>query len=187
MTRAREFTAACLLGFAFVGLPLAWADAGHDHGPAPATVGGSALPRFSAESGDFELVGVLQGQQLALYLDHAADNRPVKDAKLELEIGGTKVAVKARGEGEFEATLAQPLKPGVISVQATVVAGVQSDLLAGDWEIAAITPTDANPGRPAWKTYAAWGAGGLLALALLLGWGVIRVRGSRPSAIGGAA
>ena len=185
MIRARQLTALCLLGLALTAAPPAWADAGHD-GPAATAVGGSALPRFTAESDDFELVGVLKGQQLALYLDHAADNRPVKDARLELEIGGIKVAVKARGEGEFEATLAQPLKPGVTSVKATVVAGAQSDLLAGDWEIPANTPTDANPGRPAWKTYGVWGAGGLLALALL-GWGVTRARASRPSAIGGAA
>lgn len=186
MIRTRPLTALCLLGFVLAATPLARADAGHDHGPAPAAMGGSALPRFTAESDDFELVGVLKGQQLALYLDHASDNRPVRDAKLELEIGGIKVAVKARGEGEFEAALAQPLKPGVISVKATVVAGAQSDLLAGDWEIFTNTPADANPGRPAWKTYGAWGAGGLLTL-VLLGWGVVRVRASRPRAIGGAA
>jgi len=187
MIRVRQLSALCLLGFVLAGPPVAWADAGHDHGPAPvAAVGGGASPRFTAASDDFELVGVLNGQQLALYLDHAADNRPVKDAKLELEIGGVKVAVKARGDGEFEATLAQSLAPGVVSVSASVAAGAQSDLLAGDWEIAANTPTDANPGRPAWKTYGAWGAGGLLTL-VLLGWGVVRVRASRPSAIGGAA
>ncbi|MDP2371688.1 hypothetical protein, partial [Rhodoferax sp.] len=159
---------------------------GHDHGPASAPGGASALPRFSAESDDFELVGVLNGQQLTLYLDRATDNSPVKDAKLELEIGGAKVAVKARGEGEFEATLAQALKPGVVSVTASVVAGAQSDLLAGDWEIPANTRTDANPGRQAWKTYGAWGAGGLLTLALL-GWGITRARASRLNAIGGAS
>ncbi len=57
---------------------------GHDHGDAPPAASGPALPRFAAVSDLFELVGVLDGKRLTLYLDHAADNRPVKDAKLEL-------------------------------------------------------------------------------------------------------
>lgn len=186
MIRARPLGALCLLSLALTGASLAWADAGHDHGPAPAAAAGSALPRFTAESEDFELVGVLNGRQLALYLDHASDNRPVRGAKLELEIGGAKLALKAGGDGEFEATLAQPLQPGVVSVSATVVAGAQSDLLAGDWEIKADAPTSASPGGPGWKAYGAWAATGLLALALLsVGWR--RLRAARAASVGGAA
>lgn len=185
MTRARPLTALCLLSLALAGSPLTWADAGHDHGPAPA-VGGTALPRFSAESDDFELVAVLNGQQLTLYLDRATDNSPVKDAKLELEIGGVKVAVKARGDGEFEATLAQALKPGITSVSATVAAGAQSDLLAGDWEIAAQAPADAHAGGRSWKLFATWAAGALLAL-VLLSWAWRRVRAYRTQPVGGVA
>lgn len=187
MTRARRLTTLCLLSLALAGPPPTWADAGHDHGPAPvATVGAGALPRFTAESDDFELVGVLDGQQLSLYLDHASDNRPVQGAKLELELGGVKLALTARGDGEFAATLAQPLKPGVVSVSATVVAGTQSDLLAGDWEIKADAPSDVSPGRPAWKVYGTWAATGLLALALLwVGWR--RLRATRTASVGGAA
>ena len=187
MIRARSLSALCLLSLAISSSSLAWADAGHDHGPAPtAAVGAGASPRFTAASDDFELVGVLNGQQLALYLDHASDNRPVQGAKLELEIGGAKIAVKAGGEGEFEATLAQPLKPGVISVSASVVVGAQSDLLAGDWEIKADAQTDANPGRTSWRAYGVWVIGGLLTLVLLLvGWR--RLRATRGSTLGGAA
>ncbi len=187
MIPARSHTALCLLSLVLAGPPLAWADAGHDHGPAPAaTVSAGALPRFTAASDDFELVGVLNGQQLALYLDHASDNRPVQGAKLELELGGVKLALKARGDGEFEVTLAQPLKPGVVSVSATVVAGAQSDLLAGDWDIKADAPTNANVGGPTWKAYGAWAATGLLVVALLsVGWR--RLRASRAVSVGGAA
>jgi hypothetical protein len=187
MIRARQLSALCLLGFVLVAAPLARADAGHDHGLAPvASVGAGALPRFTAASDDFELVGVLNGQQLSLYLDHASDNRPVQGAKLELELGGVKLALTARGDGEFAATLAQPLKPGVISVSATVVVGAQSDLLAGDWEIKADAPSDASVGRPAWKVYGTWAATGLLALALLwVGWR--RLRAIRAASVGGAA
>jgi hypothetical protein len=95
---------------------------GHDHGEAPAAATGTALPRFAATSDLFELVGVLDGQKIALYLDHAGDNSPVKDARLELDIAGTSVPVTRVAEGEFQATLAAPLAEGVSPVTATVVA-----------------------------------------------------------------
>ncbi|MES2581606.1 MAG: hypothetical protein V4627_02720 [Pseudomonadota bacterium] len=163
-----------------------WADAGHDHGEAPAAVGGPAKPRFTAISEAFELVGVVNGKHITLYLDHAADNSPVKDARLQLELGGTKVAVQPHGEGEFEATLAAELQPGVISVTATVVAGQQSDLLAGDLDLHADThAADAVHGAN-WKRYAAWAMGGLLALALL-GYAFRRLNTHRNNRLGGAA
>ena len=87
--------------------PLAWA--GGDHGEAPASSAGPTSPLFAATSETFELVGVVNGKQLTLYLDRYADGSPVKDAKLELELGGVKVPVEPHAEGEFEATLAQDM------------------------------------------------------------------------------
>src|SRR3989344_4248190 len=102
MKRSSTFpTLALLLGL-LLGLlpPTALAGPGHDHGEAPAAVAGTALPRFAATSDLFELVGVLDGQKIALYLDHAGDNSPVKDARLELDIAGTSVPVTRVAEGE---------------------------------------------------------------------------------------
>jgi hypothetical protein len=163
-----------------------WADAGHDHGAAATTAPSSALPRFTAVSETFELVGVVNGQQISLYLDRAEDNSPVKAARLELELGGIKVALKPRGEAEFEATLVQALKPGVISVAATVFAGKETDLLAGDLEIHEDARSDAGTRNPSWKVYGGWAIGGLLALAPLL-WGLGRFRAGRFHRVGGAA
>lgn len=163
-----------------------WADAGHEDGaPAGAAVG-SAPPRFTAASETFELVGVLNGKQLSLYLDRAADNSPVKDAKLELELGAVKLDVKPRGEGEFEATLAQPLKPGVTAVTVTVVAGQETDLLAGEMDIREGAHTDAAVGSQSWKKYGIGLIAGLLTLAALV-WGLRRVRANRIKPVGGAA
>ena len=158
---------------------------GHDHGEAPSAAGGPAKPRFTATSEAFELVGVVNGKNITLYLDHAADNSPVKDAKLELELGGAKVAVQPHGEGEFEVTLAAELQPGEISVTATVVAGAVTDLLAGDLDIHADTHVDAAQAAT-WKTYAAWAIGGLLALAMLV-FVVRRAGAQRNTRLGGAA
>ena len=164
----------------------AWADAGHDHGDTAAASAASAQPRFTAVSETFELVGVLNGKRLTLYLDRAGDNSPVKDAKLELELAGAKVQVKAVGEGEFEATLAQDLKPGVTTVAATVVAGQETDLLAGELDIREAAPSDGSVGRLPWKKYAAWGAAGLLTVSLLVG-GLRRFRGNRRNRLGSTA
>jgi hypothetical protein len=65
----------------------ALAGEGHDHGDAAPVATGPALPRFAAVSETFELVGVLNGKQVTLYLDRAADNSAGRGAKIELEIG----------------------------------------------------------------------------------------------------
>ena len=172
-----------------VGLALsvttAWAGEGHDHGDAPVTTGGPALPRFTAVSELFELVGVVNGKQITLYLDRFGDGSPVKDAKLELELGGVKVPVESHAEGEFEATLAQDLKPGVIAVAATVMAGAESDLLAGELDLHGET-TVAEAHRHDWKEYLSWSVAGLVGLALLITF-ARRLRASRPTMTRGAA
>ncbi|MDS4075831.1 MAG: hypothetical protein RKO68_07640 [Candidatus Accumulibacter sp.] len=148
---------------------MAFAGDGHDHGDAPTTASGPAMPRFAAISETFELVGVVNGRRLTLYLDRYADGSPVKDAKLDLEIGGVKVPVEAHADGEFEAMLAQAPNPGVVAVTAIVVAGAESDLLAGELDF----HDEATAGQAAhshgWREYAMWSAAvATLVIALLI-------------------
>jgi hypothetical protein len=165
--------------------PTLRADAGHDHGDAASKVSSPGLPRFTAASDLFELVGVLNGRQLTLYLDRSADNSPVQGAKLELEIGGAGIDTRARADGELEATLPQPLKPGVTLVTATVVAGAQTDLLAGEFTIPDELRAEAPPARR-WQQVAGWTAAGLL-LFTALAWAGRRAGGRRAARVGGAA
>ena len=182
-----RLNACCLAAFIAATPFTTWAAGeGHDHGEAPAAAVGSAQPRFTAVSETFELVGVLSGQRLTLYLDRAADNSPVKDARLELELGGAKIDVKPHGEGEFEALLAQPLPPGVTAVTATVVAGQETDLLAGELDIREGAQADASAGGRPWKKYSIWLLAGLLTLALLVV-GLRRFRANRINRLGGTA
>ncbi|NML17075.1 hypothetical protein HHL10_19025 [Azohydromonas sp. G-1-1-14] len=170
---------------------LAWSpaqaadDHGHDHGDAPAAAAGPALPRFAAVSEEFELVGVVNGTQLTLYLDHADSNSPVKDATLELDIGGQKVPVESHAEGEFEATLAKPLQPGTIPVTATVTAGAVSDLLAGELDLHGDEHAE-EAAATNWPRRAAWAGGGLVALAALA-LGLRRYAARRRNRTGAAA
>ena len=187
MAILKRLNAFCLATFIAATPFTAWAAGeGHEHGEAPTATGSSAQPRFTAVSEIFELVGVLKGKQLKLYLDRADDNSPVKDARLELELGGVKIDVKPHGEGEFEVLLAQPLQPGVTAVTATVVAGQETDLLAGELDIREGAQADASAsGRP-WKKYSIWLLAGLLTLALLVV-GLRRFRANRINRLGGAA
>lgn len=177
--------AALLVAAILVAAP-AWAGEGHDHGEAaPATVG-DALPRFTAESETFELVGVLSGKQITLYLDRFADNSPVRDAQIELEIGGAKFKAEKQGEDEYEVVLPEAPKPGVLPVTATVTVGNEADLLAGELDIQDAAHAHEAAHAHSWAEYAGWAAAGVALLALL-GWGGRRVFGARSVRAGGAA
>lgn len=177
----------CRLGLlaGLIGLsPAVFADAGHSHDAPPAAVAGPALPRFAVASDAFELVGVLDGRQLQLWLDHAADNRPVEGARLALEIGDRPVAVTATGPGTFAGTLDAPLADGTTPVTATVRAGSADDLLAAEFDIAE-PHDDHDHGVPGsrLRRAAVWAAAAA-AVALLM---LVVVRTVRRRATGRAA
>lgn len=161
----------------------AWAadEHGHDH-DAPAAATGPALPRFSAVSEAFELVGVVNGKQLALYLDRFEDNSPVPEAKLELEVGGKKVPVSVHAPGEYEATLPEELKAGVTPVTVSLEVKGETDILASEIDIH--EEEHAEGEAASWLWYAGWAAAALLSLGAATV--VARKRASR-RALGGAA
>lgn len=183
MKRLQQLLALSLTVLTLGITPPSWAGPGHDHGEAPAMSEGSASPRFTAVSESFELVGILQGRQLTLYLDHSADNSPVADARLELELAGQKIPVQAQGIGEFVASLAQELPPGQHAVMATVVTTRETDLLAGELDLHEDEHSDAQTDFRAWLIY----AGLALAVLVLLVWDLLRRFGRRHPFLGGAA
>ncbi len=174
--------AVALLG---AGVP-AGAGEGHDHGTTAGAAVGPALPRFAAVSEAFELVGVLDGKQITLYLDRFADNEPVPDALIELDIAGAQFKAAKQAGGAYLVTLNEAPGPGVLPITATVTAGTAVDLLAGELDL----PEKAHAGGPAhrhaWKAYAGWAAGALAAVAALLTLGR-RVLVARQARSGGAA
>lgn len=181
----KHLLVALQLAAAFAVAGPARASEGHDHGAAPAAAG-RALPRFTAVSESFELVGVLNGTQLSLYLDRFADNAPVQGAVLELEIGGSKVTVEPRADGEFAATLVAALKPGVTPVTATIAVGNENDLLAGELDVHDPPHGDGAAHRHGWREWGTWMVGGLLALVLLV-WAGRKAMATRAVRAGAAA
>jgi hypothetical protein len=163
---------------------------GHDHGDAAPAATGTALPRFAAVSETFELVGVLDGKQLTLYLDRFADNAPVRGAQIELDIAGAKFKAETskgqQGEDTYQVTLKDVPKPGVLPITATVTAGTEVDLLAGELDLHEEAHHDEAAHATSWTRTAGWAAGGLVALAVLV-LGGRRLMAARQLRTGGAA
>ena len=166
---------------------------GHDHGDAATAATGTALPRFAAVSEVFELVGVLDGKQLTLYLDRFADNAPVRGAQIELDIAGVKFMAEAAkgqpGEDTYQVTFQDAPKPGVLAITATVTAGSEVDLLAGELDLHAEAHAAEPAGAGSWKQLAGWAAGGLVAVAVLAVLVLVgrRLMSARQLRAGGAA
>ena len=182
-----HFLAAFRLAALLLGVGIARAagdDDGHDHGAAAPATSGPAIPRFAAVSDVFELVGVLNGKRITLYLDRTADNGPVTEAQIELDIAGKKFKAQKQGLDEFEVVLAEAPKPGLLPITATVSAGNDTDLLAGELGIHEPAHSDKSPQLYSWKVYAGWAAGGFAALAMLV---FVGRRSSRRPGTGAAA
>src|SRR5262245_65632895 len=61
---------------------------GHDHDESTrAALASSTYPRVTAQSELYEVVGILKGNRLSIYLDREASNEPVPDETVSVTIG----------------------------------------------------------------------------------------------------
>jgi hypothetical protein len=149
-------------GMAF-GLP-AWAHGGEDHGDAPAPVMAvETAPRAVAESDEFELVAVLNGGKLTLYLDRFATNEPVADAQVEVESGALKVAAAQVAPGVYALPGEDFVSPGKYPLTISVQAGDSADLLATTLDLA--KPVAGVEHAHSWIEWVKWGISGALLIA----------------------
>lgn len=159
--------------FAAIALLLAssaYAGPGHDHGDegtkAPT---GPVSPRFEAHSDLFEVVGVLGTKELAVFIDHFADNTPVLKAKVELESGSVKAVGEFNAEtGDYHFPGVAFQKPGSYPVSLTITAGDDIDILAANLVVPDPHAGHAHAAEtPQWM----WWAGGtsvVLAVAFIV-------------------
>jgi hypothetical protein len=146
----------------------AWAGEGHDHGEAPAAATGTAAPRLTSHSDLFELVGMVEGNEMKIYLDRFATNEPVTDARIEVEIGNIKGIAAAQADGSYIFKNDVFTKPGDLSVSFTVIAGKDADLLAGDLKIdGPIDDHVHDESAKPWLRWAAYAGGALLLAAIV--------------------
>lgn len=159
---------AILFLLVFAAPPLA-AHEGHDHAAAPPAPAASVAPRLEARTPLFEIVAVLDGRRLAVYVDRAASNEPVSGAQVEVEAGGERVEASEIAGGLYAAELPALAAAGDHALVFTVAAGDELDLLNGTLRVAAAAaapaPASAAGGAPAWW----WGGAAGAALVAALG------------------
>ena len=151
-------------------LPLfSWAHGDEDHSaPAalPPTV--SVGPRFATDTDQFELVGVLDGQVLTLYLDQFGSNEPVAKAQIEIERGTWKALATEVSPGVYALAAPALAQPGKHVLTVTVQAGDKSDLLNATLEVGAVNLVSGGAPRAGLPKQAllGWGVGALLLAAM---------------------
>jgi RND family efflux transporter MFP subunit len=139
---ARGALASAPLGVALALLLLAptlLAHDGHDHSEAPQTKGPSvASPRVTAVSERYQLVGIVEGEVLVIYLDRAGDNSPVTAATLEVSLDGEPHKAELQEKSAtYEVTAPLLRKSGQHEVLVTIAEGEAHDLLVGTLTIPA--------------------------------------------------
>jgi len=128
----------------------------HDHGPAEA-IAGQVAPRVAARSELFELVGILRGERLVIYLDRFASNEPVTSADITVMIGDATEPVNAERSPQGGYTLVSPRfkAAGPIELVFSITGEAGEDLLAGTLTIRSETAA-APPGASATGTLHTW-------------------------------
>jgi RND family efflux transporter MFP subunit len=75
-------------------------EGGHDDVPPP-TANAQGLPRLTTKSDVYELVAVLDGERLKIYLDRYEDNSPVSGAVISVLIGAETISAEAAPDGTY--------------------------------------------------------------------------------------
>jgi RND family efflux transporter MFP subunit len=113
---------------------------GHDHGAPPPAAVTTSNPRVNSQSDAYELVGVLRGDRLGIYLDRFASNEPVTDAKIAVTVGGDEEAQAEAGpDGTYTVMSPRFADEGPLELIFAVTAPSGDDLLIGTLQL---------PGKP---------------------------------------
>jgi membrane fusion protein, heavy metal efflux system len=164
--RVRAIACACAvaMGSLVASVDRTLAHEGHDHGAEPPAVSGApASPRVVAISESYQLVGIVEGEVLVIYLDRAEDNAPVTTAAVEVTLDGEPFKAELQDKtATYEVTAPLLRKTGSHEVLVTLAEGDVHDLLVGSLTIPSMN-SRAEPARRAPQlitdALAAWPAG----------------------------
>ncbi len=177
---------------AFMTLAAAWSRAheGHDHG-APAVIVTAAAPRVEASSESFELVGIVHGGAMRVFLDRFASNEPVTSATIDVTLDADTVRAEPQPDGSFLVEAPWLAKTGRLDLVFAVATGDISDLLIGALDLPGETAGE-TVGEAAGESILAllarspmlWLIGGaLLVVGLVLGGSLAPRRNGAPQAL----
>ena len=127
------------IAFAFAFVLTAWAGGdssdGHTHGPAAAPVTTPMAPRAVAATEEFEVVAILDGKQLQVYVDRFASNAPVTKAKVEIDGAGLKGLARETAPGVYTMNISQTISPNKHPLTIGIEVGDTTDLLTATLDI----------------------------------------------------
>src|SRR5438270_206959 len=120
----------------------------------------STYPRVTAQSELYEIVGILRGERLSIYLDHLATNESVSDAKIKVAIADTEpVDAEPTENGIYTISFPRLARTGSVEVVFSITAPSGDDLLVGSLTRASSTePSNAAapPMVSLWIASAPW-------------------------------
>jgi len=108
---------------------------GHDHG-APAVTVTTAAPRVEATSESFELVGIVHGGAMRVFVDRFASNEPVTSATIDVTVDGVAARAEPQPDGSFLVEAPWLAKTGLTDLVFAIDTGEASDLLIGTLDLA---------------------------------------------------
>ncbi len=147
---------------------------GHDHGAPPVAPLTAVAPRVEASSETFDLVGIVRGEAMIVFLDRFASNEPVTRAKIDVTADAATVRADPQPDGSFLIKAPWLAKAGPLDLVFAIDTGETSDLLIGTLDL----PGERAIGEAAGESTMAvlarspvlWGMGlALLLLGLVLG------------------
>jgi RND family efflux transporter MFP subunit len=151
-----------------------FAHEGHDHGGTVRSASAPASPRIVATSEQYQLVGVVEGEVLVIYLDRFSDNAPVTSAALEVMIDDVPSKAELQKNGTYEVVSSRMKETGNHEVLVNVVDGADTDLLVGSLHIPPAPEAAAVHDHSIWQHFEGhlahptkalgWAGGGLLGL-----------------------
>lgn len=153
----------------------AWAHGDEDHGAAPAPLPTTShAVRLASTSDQFELVGVLEGKVLTLYLDQYGTNAPVTQAQIELESTGWKGVAHEVAPAVYTVSADALAQPGKHPIAITVQAGDAMDLMDATLDVGPVIA--GATGVEHSRDPRAWGVWTGAAALLLAGAGLVFAR-----------
>ena len=123
---------------------------GHDLEVAETPGALHSQPRLSAGSEAYELVGILDGNRLTVYLDHYGDNAPVADAQITVTIGNEMVSAEPGGDGTYVVRSTAFDRGGLIELVFDIRAPDADDLLIAKLPLATAAQSAAAAGGLPW-------------------------------------
>ncbi len=112
-----------------------FAHEGHDHGAPVPTAPTASSPRVAVHSDAFEVVGILRGERLAVYLDRFSTNEPVTDARIAVTLGDEEVEAVPAPDGTYTVASPKFAGEGPLELVFSITGPAGDDLLIGTLEL----------------------------------------------------